>query len=166
MKGQLTTLRRGALMSRIDAYRRIVRDFFIAFLLLLFFSSPVTAAERYAVTANIANIRSGPGTNHAVLFEAEKYYPLNVLKKAGNWFQVEDFEGDVGWIYKKLVQEMTTVITKKSKCNIRTAPSIKNQVVFISERGVPFLVLGKEGKWLHVRHSDGYEGWIHSSLVW
>ena len=153
-------------MSRIQVYRHIGRDFFIAFLLLLFFTSLVPAAERCAVTAGIANIRSGPGTNHSVLFEAEKYYPLNVLKKAGNWFQVEDFEGDVGWIYKKLVEDVTTVITKKSKCHIRTGPSIKNQVVFISERGVPFLVLGKEGKWLHVRHSDGYEGWIHSSLVW
>jgi SH3-like domain-containing protein len=153
-------------MSRIFVYRHIVRDFFIAFMLLFSLTSLVTAAERYAVTAKIANIRSGPGTNHSILFEAEQYYPLKVLKKSGNWFQVEDFEGDVGWIYKKLVKGVTTVITKKPKCNIRTGPSIKNQVVYISERGVPFLVLGKEGKWIHIRHADGYEGWIHSSLVW
>jgi SH3-like domain-containing protein len=153
-------------MSRVHFYTHIGRNFFIASILLLVFASPAPAAERYAVTANIANIRSGPGTNYTILFEAEKNYPLKLLKKAGNWFQVEDFEGDVGWIYKKLVQEMTTVITKKSKCNIRTGPSIKNQVVFIAERGVPFLVLGTEGKWIHVRHSDGHEGWIHSSLVW
>jgi SH3-like domain-containing protein len=142
------------------------RAFFIALILVLIFASIVPAAERYAVTANIANIRSGPGTNHNILFEAEKYYPFKLLKKAGSWYQVEDYEGDVGWIYKNLVEEMTTVITKKSKCNIRSGPGLKNQVVFISERGVPFLVIGMEGKWIHVRHSDGPEGWIHSSLVW
>ena len=153
-------------MSRIHVYRHIGRTFFIAFIFLLIFSSLVPAAERYAVTVNIANIRSGPGTNHSVLFEAERYYPLKLIKKDGNWFQVEDFEGDVGWIYKNLVQEVTTVITKKSKCNIRTGPGLNNQIAFISERGVPFLVLGTEGKWIHIRHADGYEGWIHSSLVW
>ena len=146
-------------MPRIHVYKRIGRDFFIAFTLLLFSTSLVTAAERYAVTANIAN-------NHPILFEAEKYYPLIVLKKAGKWFQVKDFEGDVGWIFNTLVQEVTTVITKKSKCNIRTGPSLKDQIAFIAERGVPFLVIGKEGKWIHVRHADGPEGWIHSSLVW
>ena len=153
-------------MSRIPVFKTMGRSFCLACLLLLISSSLVTAAERYAVTANIANIRSGPGTNHSILFEAEKYYPLQVLKKTGSWFQVEDFEGDVGWIFNTLVQEVTTVITKKSKCNIRSGPSLKDQVVFISERGVPFLVIGKEGKWLHIRHADGPEGWIHSSLVW
>ena len=153
-------------MSRIHVDRRIGRGFYIAFTLVLISTSLVTAAERYAVTANIANIRSGPGTNHPILFEAEKYYPLIVLKKAGNWFQVKDFEGDVGWIFNTLVQEVTTVITKKSKCNIRSGPGLKDQVLFIAERGVPFLVIGTKGKWIHVRHADGPEGWIHSSLVW
>lgn len=153
-------------MSRRHVCVHRGRRFFIAFILILLPASLVPAAERYAVTVKTANIRSGPGTDHSILFEAEKYYPLNLLKKDGNWFQVEDFEGDVGWIYSKLVQEVTTVITKKSKCNIRTGPVLNSQVVFISDRGVPFLVLGTEGKWIHVRHSDGYEGWIHSSLVW
>ena len=51
------------------------------FLLTLFFTSGTLAAERYAVTTKIANIRSGPGTNHEIMIEAEKYYPFNLLKK-------------------------------------------------------------------------------------
>ena len=134
--------------------------------LFLVCSGTAMAAERYAVTGKIANIRSGPGTKHDILCQAERYYPLKVLKKSGNWYQVEDFEGDVGWIHKSLVSKMSSVITIKPKCNVRSGPSTKYQIVLITERGVPFKVVERKGNWIHVRHSEEHVGWIHKSLVW
>lgn len=129
-------------------------------------TASVSAGERYAVAGRTANIRSGPGTSHEVVCRAERYYPLETVKRSGNWYQVEDFEADVGWIHKSLIQKIPTVITIKSKCNIRSGPGTKNPVLLIAKRGVPFRVLKRKGNWVHVRHAEGHEGWIHKSLVW
>jgi len=124
------------------------------------------AAARLAVTVETANIRSGPGTGHEILWQAEKYYPLDVLERSGKWCRFRDFEGDTGWVHDSLVGDVTTVITTKSNCNIRSGPGTENPVVFSADRGVPFRVLEKKGDWLRVRHADGDGGWIHRSLVW
>ena len=49
------------------------------------------------------NIRSGPGTNHGVLFTVEKGIPFKVLKRKGSWINIEHSDGDKGWIHKALV---------------------------------------------------------------
>ena len=49
------------------------------------------------------NVRSGPGTNNDILFTVEKGIPFKVLKKQGNWIQIEHSDGDQGWIHKSLV---------------------------------------------------------------
>lgn len=157
---------RGALMFRKHFFRHLGSDLFIILILPLVFTSVALTAERYAVTARIANVRSGPGINHEIMFEAEKYYPVELLKKEGNWYQIVDYESDIGWIHKSLLKKILTVITIKSKCNIRTGPSLNDRIVFVSEKGVPFRVVTRKGKWVRVQHSDGYEGWIHQSLVW
>jgi SH3-like domain-containing protein len=143
-----------------------IRDGLIIGIMTLTISGVASAAERYAVSGSMANIRSGPGTNYEILYEAEKYYPVVILQRRGNWYQIEDYEGDMGWIYKTLVTKMYTVITTKSKCNIRSGPTIKDQILFISEKGVPFKVIKREGRWIHIQHSEGHKGWIHISLVW
>jgi SH3-like domain-containing protein len=48
-------------------------------------------AERLSVKANIANIRSGPNTSDAVIWQVEKYHPLNVLKKKRQLVPVRGF---------------------------------------------------------------------------
>jgi SH3-like domain-containing protein len=126
----------------------------------------VMAGERYAVAGDRANIRSGPGIKYEILVEAEKNYPIMMLKKSGNWAQVKDFEGDTGWIHRSLIKKISSVITIKSKCNIRSGPGRTYDVVLISDQGVPFRVIKRKAKWIHVRHSEGHEGWIHQSLVW
>ena len=153
-------------MFRNYFFWRRIRDALIIAIITFTVSGVASAAERYAVTGTLVNIRSGPGTNHGILYEAEKYYPVVILKQTGNWYQIEDYEGDVGWINKTLVTKIYTVITIKPKCNIRSGPSIRDQVLFISEKGVPFKVIKREGKWIRVQHSDGHKGWIHNSLVW
>ncbi|MFC1863904.1 SH3 domain-containing protein [Thermodesulfobacteriota bacterium] len=139
---------------------------FIPAVFIILLSSAALSAERYAVSGGVANIRSGPGTTYDVLFKAEKYYPLNIVEKLGNWYQFEDYEGDIGWIHKSLAGKIQSVITIKSKNNIRSGPGTDYRIQFISEQGVPFRVLERKGNWIHVEHSEGHKGWIHKSLVW
>ena len=124
------------------------------------------SAERLAVSAPVANIRSGPGTNHTVLWKVEKYFPIRVIEKSGEWYHFEDFEGDKGWVHQSLVSKISAVVTKNDACNIRSGPGTNNKIIFTVEKGIPFKVLERKGSWIHIEHADGDKGWIHKSLIW
>lgn len=135
-------------------------------ILLFFLVVGTAAAERMTVDVSTANIRSGPGTNYDVLWQVERYHPIEVIRKSGNWYYFRDFEGDKGWVYDDLVKKVSSVIVIKDKCNVRSGPGTDNDIVFTVERGVPFRVLERKGNWIHIQHADGDKGWIHKMLVW
>ena len=138
----------------------------ITIFLLIMLLAGTSSAERLAVSAPVANIRSGPATSHNVLLKVEKYFPLLVIEKSGEWYHFEDFEGDKGWVHQSLVSKISAVVTKNDACNIRSGPGTSNEIIFTVEKGIPFRVLKREGSWLHIEHADGDKGWIHKSLVW
>jgi len=124
-------------------------------------------AERKAISTNRANIRSGPGTTYDILWQVERYYPIEVLHKVGQWYKFKDFEGDIGWVKNTIVDDTLTVITSEgNKVNVRKGPGIKYDKVFMVEKGVPFKVIQKKGTWLQIEHADGDKGWIFKNLVW
>ena len=133
---------------------------------LLLTMAHVVSAERMAVSVPIANIRSGPGENYDILWAVEKYHPLDVFKKSGQWYHFRDFEGDEGWIHKSLLDNVPSVITKTENCNIRSGPDTHFEVLFEVEKGIPFKALERKGHWIQIQHADGDKGWIHESLVW
>ena len=123
-------------------------------------------AERLSVSVKKANIRSGSGTGHEILWSAGKYYPVDIIKKSGNWYRVRDFEGDEGWIHRSLLKKVRAVIIKGTLVNVRKGPGKGSGVLFQAEKGVSFKVLKTQKKWLKVQHADGEVGWVHKSLVW
>jgi len=137
----------------------------LPFFLLVAFSS-AASAERLTINVNLANVRSGPDTGSKILWKVEKYHPIEVIKTQGNWYYFQDFEGDKGWISRDIVSKEPSVVAIKDKCNVRSGPGEKHNIIFTVERGVPFLLIRQDGEWMQIRHSDGDEGWIHKSLVW
>jgi len=133
---------------------------------LVLTATSLVAAQRLMVSSKVANIRSGPGTKYEVLWQVERYHPLQIVEKKGNWYKFTDFEGDQGWVHRSLVEEGDAVITVKDKCNVRTGPGTKNPIAFTVGKGIPFKVLHRKGNWINIVHSDGDKGWIHKSLVW
>ena len=133
--------------------------------LMMIIAGPV-AAERMAVKASIANLRSGPGAKYDVLWQVEKFHPMLVIEKRKNWYKIKDFEGDMAWIHNSLLGKINGVITTKAKCNVRSKPDKKSKILFTVERGVPFKVLKRSGNWIRIEHADGEIGWIYKSLVW
>jgi len=145
---------------------RWLRPIIMMMLIWVNFPQYAVGSERLAVTSRIANIRGGPGTTYDIIWKAETYYPVLVLKRQGKWIRFQDYEGDKGWIHSSLVRDLPTVITTSPICNIRSGPGTKYDILFTVENGVPFKVLKKKGNWLHVEHADGDRGWIHRSLIW
>lgn len=138
----------------------------IIILLVIVAVAGTANAERLAISASVANIRSGPGTNYNLLWKVEQYFPIIVIQKSGEWYRFQDFEGDKGWVHRSLVGKIPAVITKNDACNIRSGPGTNHAVLFSVEKGIPFKVLERKGSWIHIVHADGDKGWIHKSLVW
>ena len=144
---------------------RLKPVFWIPILFIIFFTG-TASAERLAVKASMANIRSGPGTSYDVLWEVEKYHPFLIIDKKDKLYRFRDFEGDEGWIDKSLLGDIKTVITIKNTCSIRKGPGKEYDILFTTGKGIPFKVLEQEGDWIHVEHADGDKGWIYKTLVW
>jgi SH3-like domain-containing protein len=134
--------------------------------ILLLVGAGLARAERMSVKVNIANIRAGPHTSAMVIWQVEKYHPLEVIRKQGGWDLFVDFEGDHGWIEDSLLDRTKSVIVKKDNCNVRSGPGPHYDIRFTVDKGVPFKVLGEKGGWIHIVHEDGDEGWIYRTLVW
>jgi len=124
------------------------------------------AAERMAVSAETANVRSGPSLEHDLLWQVEKFHPVLILEKRGEWCRFKDFEGDQGWIHMNLLDKTATVIVKATRCNVRTGPSTEHEIAFSVDKGIPFRLLQTQGKWMQIQHADGDRGWILNSLIW
>ncbi|MCJ8502070.1 SH3 domain-containing protein [Desulfatitalea alkaliphila] len=146
--------------------RRLWQAMAIALSALFFFAGMAQAAERLAVSADIANIRSGPGVGKDLLWQVEKYHPVLVVERRDGWVRFKDFEGDEGWISAALLDDTPSVIVKVNRCNVRGGPGTAHPVRFTAERGIPFKVLGTQGDWIEVVHADGDRGWVLNTLIW
>ncbi len=133
----------------------------------LFLAIPAFATEYISVKVDNANVRKDPSLNAPVVMELFRGYPLKVLKKEGDWYHVVDFEGDKGWIFKKITStQQTTIVNAKNSLNMRGTPSLKGKKIASVERGVVLDVVKKEGEWTKVKHASGTVGWIYSPLLW
>ncbi|MFQ5929606.1 MAG: SH3 domain-containing protein [Acidobacteriota bacterium] len=132
---------------------------------LAFVEAPLTA-EIVRVKVKMANVRSGPGTQFEKVWVAPRNYPYRVLKRQGKWLKVRDFEGFEEWIYGPLTDLKPAAVVKVNRANVRKGPGTNHPILFTTDRGVPFVVLEKKGKWVKVRHADGERGWIFRKLLW
>jgi SH3-like domain-containing protein len=137
---------------------------FTLFVFALFVGT--ASAKRLTVSADRANVRSGPGTNQEILWSVGKYYPVDIVKSSGKWHQIRDFEGDTGWIHGSLLKNIPAVIVKGNIVNVRKGPGKEFKVLFQAEKGVSFRLLERQKAWFKVQHADGEVGWIHKSLLW
>jgi uncharacterized protein YraI len=62
-----------------------MKKLLISTICFLVLTSATALAERYAVSVPKANIRSGPGTKHDWVWQAGKFYPIEVVNKRGIW---------------------------------------------------------------------------------
>lgn len=139
---------------------------FSALIILFFLLSPCFAAEFASVKKDGVNIRSGPSTKNAVLWEVFKGFPLKILKTEGQWVQTVDFEGDKGWVFSSLLSSEKTMIVKVDSANMRGGPSKDYDIIASVKKGVVFKPLAIQGNWVKVSYKEDLTGWIYNQLLW
>ena len=135
-------------------------------LFFLFVLSVAAQAKMVSVSVAKLNLRSGPGTKYAVQWEYGRGVPLKVLQSKGSWYKVQDFENDVGWVYKKMVDQKAHVIVKRKRINLRSGPGLNFKLIGEAEYGVVFSTLKQQPGWAKVKHENGIQGWVKRDLVW
>jgi SH3-like domain-containing protein len=134
-------------------------------------SSPYVTAEVLSIKLDKTSVRLLPDPKGKVLWELSAGFPVELVKKQGDWLQIKDFENDSGWIHKSRISKTTTVIVRANKneeqsINIRSNPSLNASIVGTAYYGVVFFVLERKDGWIKVRHDSGLVGWIKSDLLW
>jgi SH3-like domain-containing protein len=144
------------------------------FLYLLFFTCffpQGVFCETLSIQGDKVSVKSSPDHKSKTLWEYGNGFPVDVVKKQGEWLMVRDYENDSGWVHKSRLQKGQQVIVKANKdedktINIRSGPSATDAIVGKAHYGVVFTTLKRKDQWLQVRHESGITGWVNVNLVW
>ncbi len=135
-------------------------------IVILLWATSIAEAKMVSISGGKVNLRSGPGTKYAIQWEYGKGFPLRILSSKGNWYKVQDFENDSGWVYKKMVNRTPHLIVKRKRINIRSNPSSRSKLIGKADYGVVFKTLEQKKGWAKVKHENGLSGWVRRDLLW
>lgn len=124
------------------------------------------AQNMVSVTGSTLNMREGPSTSSAVLWELKRGYPLQITERKGSWVKVRDFEGDTGWVARSLTGNTPHHVVKSKVANIRSGPGTQHRIVGKAEYGELLRTREKRADWVRVEREQGVGGWISKNLLW
>jgi SH3-like domain-containing protein len=134
--------------------------------LLALGTSATQAQTMVSVKGSTLNMREGPGTNKAVLWELKRGYPLLITERKGRWIKVRDFEGDTGWVARSLTGNTPHHVVKSKVAHIRSGPGTQHRIVGKAEYGELLRTREKRAGWVRVDREQGVGGWIAKKLLW
>ncbi len=145
--------------------------FYFTFILLLISAIAAQAAQALCVNTAKANIRTGPGTDYEIVWEVYRYMPFRKVGSSlsGDWYAVKDVDGDVSWIYRKLVTgKYRCVVVKAEEVNVRKGPGTNYQKSALSpaKKYYSYRFLKRQGSWIKIRDDRGVSGWVHRKFLW
>ncbi|MEI6530889.1 MAG: N-acetylmuramoyl-L-alanine amidase [bacterium] len=147
------------------------------------FSLPAAAIQIATVTGEIANLRSGPGTEYDLLATLEQGTVMEVLAQETDaedrtWYQVYLPSFDLsGWIASWLVsledlpaQPSGNAAIINSTSNLRAGPSADFERILSLEAGTPVKVVGSawtslQELWFQIEDPAGDQGWVYIDLL-
>lgn len=145
---------------------------FILLCCLIFVSLVAKSEEKFdayfvALKSKESNIRSGPNIRYPIKFKfTRKFEPLKVINKFENWRQVEDAEGDKGWIHiSNLVVKKFAKTISKEKVNLYEKPSLDSRIEAHVGSNVLFTVINCKDAWCRLE-KDGLKGWMEKKYLW
>ncbi len=148
-----------------------MKKLFAVLIFFLFIVSVNSDARALCVNVSKANLRAGPSTKYEKVWEVYKYMPFMKVgvSLSGDWYAVQDVDGDVSWIYKKLVtSKYKCAVVKSEEVNIRTGPGTNYEKCSSgsAKQYYSFKILKTQGSWVKVKDEWGEVGWIHTDYLW
>jgi SH3-like domain-containing protein len=113
-----------------------------------------------------ANVRRGPSLSNRIDWVLRhRGTPLIVRAEYGEWFRVEDVDGEGGWVHTKLLSARRTVLVQQNLLALRETPSNSGRKLARLEAGVLPRLRACRPEWCQVS-IEGYTGWLPKSGIW
>ena len=119
-----------------------------------------------SLKSNKTFVRRGPGKSYKIDWIFEKPgLPLKFIGEHNHWRQVEDFQGDIGWVYFRLLSGKRTIITTQDEILLR-------KKVDQTAKPIALLGLGVIGDLIKTDKNSckaifqNYKGWVDKVKVW
>jgi SH3-like domain-containing protein len=146
--------------------------FVFIFLIIIFFNFQSQAAknEFYFTKSNNINARTGPENFYKVkMVYKKKFLLLKILNESDEWYQIEDIEGDKGWIHKnylsKQKKKQYVTVIEKNDIQCYEKPNLESKVVFMSGYLVNFELKKCEGDFCLITKQK-IKGWCEKNKLW
>jgi len=113
------------------------------------------------------NVRAGPGQNYPIKFTFKaKAVPVRVINEYDNWCEIEDYEGQSGWVSQNLLtkKRMLLVRTSKPFIDMYSKNNEKSRVIFHLENNVTGEYLKCVDNWCAIKVNDK-KGWVKNGEV-
>jgi SH3-like domain-containing protein len=141
----------------------------LLFLFLVFLSSPSFAAKTInevnyfsSLRSAETNVRAGPGQNYPIKFTYKlRGIPVRVISEYDNWNEIEDYEGQSGWVMQSLLTKKRTLMvrTSKSFVNMHSKNNEKSHIIFRLENNVIGDYLKCVDDWCGIK-IENKKGWV------
>lgn len=123
-------------------------------------------ASGHTVNADTLNVRSGPGTNYAIVGTLAKGTVVNTVSTSGSWTQINSPK--TGWVASQYLTNTphTTSYTRyvnASSLNVRSGPGTGYSIVGTLSNGTAVTVTGTSGDWSKI--SSPKAGWVLTAYL-
>ena len=125
---------------------------------------PSSAKKVYRTTASVLNLRKGPGTSYGIKGKLSSGTPFTITKTSGNWYQIETFKGQTGWVSKNYTATKATLKVTASTLNVRKSYSKSSKILSTLKRGTWITVSKLVGNWAYMK-SGSKKGYVYKSYL-
>jgi SH3-like domain-containing protein len=124
--------------------------------------------SRYACLGAKVNWRSGPGSDHDVVwFYESPDWPVVVLKKYNNWYYIKDFTGELGWVKGAMLRFKTTLLITKDTPLYSKDRKGSPPKALLKKGAIVRYIRHTDGKWIYVVEPEHrLYGWVLSDTSW
>lgn len=113
-----------------------------------------------------AIMRRGPSEDMPAMWEYRRIgLPVRIVAVRGDWRQVQDSEGTVGWMHKRLLTGARSLLVTAEEAPLYQKPDATSGVAFRAQRGVVGQLRDCRGAFCEISVQDR-RGWISTDAIW
>ncbi|MDH4122120.1 MAG: SH3 domain-containing protein [Deltaproteobacteria bacterium] len=137
---------------------------------LLLFSllwlAPQAMAATVCVSQPLATLMEGPGPGFPAAWTVVGNTPLEVVLEEGEWLKVKDMDGEIRWIYRKMVSDKVSCAQAKiNYVPLWPQPDASKDKTASAQVRTAFLVTAKQGDWVKLDY-EGMTVWTKKNYLW
>jgi len=120
-----------------------------------------------SVDADVANLRVGPGDSYRIDWVYRRpRLPVKVIRREGPWRQIQDPDGDKGWMRDLLLsRQRSALVVGKGLAEMHAEANGGSKLLWRLEPGVIGLLGDCDAGWCQF-DVDGHKGFAPADRLW